>query len=76
MMIAAANVEARDSFLDCLILEDETHKSSGNVGTTTDLRCLTSQKKADLKCKAVPLPVVKECSMIGGLFPLVLNLSS
>jgi len=76
MMITAANLKARDSFLDCLNLECGTDRSYGNVGTTTNLRCLNSQKNADLKYKVVPLPVVKTCWVIGGMFPLVLNLSS
>jgi hypothetical protein len=76
MMIAAANVQARYSFLDCLTLEDGSDKSSGNVGTTTNLRCLNSQKNTDLKCKVVPLLVVQACWVTGGMFPFVLNLSS
>ena len=76
MMITAAKLKARDSFFDCLTLEDGTDRSSGNVGTTTNFRCLNSQKNADLKCKVAPLPVVKACWVIGGVFPLFLNQSS
>lgn len=71
MMIAVAY-----SFLDCFTLEDGTDRSSGNVGTTTNLRCLNSQKITDLKCKVVPLLVVQACWVTGGVFPLVLNLSN
>jgi len=75
-MITAANLNGRDSFLDWLTLEYGTNRSSGNVGTTTNLRCLNSHKNADLKFEVVPLPVVKTCWVIGGMFPLVLNLSN
>jgi hypothetical protein len=76
MMITATNVQARDSFLDCLTLEYGTDRSSGNVGTTTNLHCLNSQKNTDLRFKDDLLPVVKTCWVIGGKFPLVLNLIS
>jgi hypothetical protein len=49
MKIAAVKIQARDLCLDCLALEGGNDRSSGNVGTTTNLRCLTSQKNADLK---------------------------
>jgi len=70
-MITAANVQARYSFLDCLTLEDGTDRSSGNVGTTTN----TLLKFPEEHSKVVPLPVVQACWVIGGVFPLVLNLS-
>lgn len=76
MMIVAANVQASNSFLDSLTLEGGTDRSSGNVGTTTNLSCLNSQKNTDLKCKVVSLLVVQACWVVGGVLPLVLNLTT